>query len=777
MHEKTGARAVLLKDEPRRIRPWWLVHAVLLVLVTIMWWPALFRGKSILHGDALIFSLPLLEFLKNYLHGGPSPLWVGQVLGGHPLFAEGQGAFLAPLNLLVAWLFPPVLGSNVFHYMCMLGAGIGVMQLCRQLGRSAWAAGAAGLTVVFSSCWIHQQHNMTIAGALLWVPWLLLAFERWLASPTLPRALCMSVLGCLLVFAGYPQVLQASGLFMLCSMPSMFFARTWTQHWQRHKRAFVLTALVAGVLCLGFSAVQLLPTLELATWSHRRGGVELFPFFHGFKTILRGLFFPLAETSGMPAAGSLLACMLACLGLLLRAPARAKGYLISTCVVLVLSFGPSSLLFRLIYSVGIVPGLHFFRVLFVYSAFVALGIAVLAAFAIDALRTWLRDHAELRAWRPARWLGLLVFLAVGVALAYGSHPLRGLWTTLLITLAACVLALLLTASRRVAWLPAAMFLLVMLQCMLLDLHTIRFYAAPALPTPSLLDRLDGPAPQDRKLWVSSVIDAYGMLDSRTHGLDHPAQRALATDAGLSNLLRGTWSLNGTLGLELRNRTLIDEPVRQELQMHTAAAPGARLIDLLAIRYIATDHLLHAPGLQLFGRDATDFWVMKNTFAHPFLQVYKDAAAVDSAEAALDRLHAAQVPQLVVQKDPRDAPLPPPDTTPGDVSQVHTVFEQRHSDYYAIDVQSPFACWLFLADANYPGWHAQVDGHPTTVWTAQLLGKAIHVPAGTHHVVVAFRSDSFRLGALISLLSLLTAAVLLMLHAARQRSPAVMQESA
>src|SRR5215469_12303466 len=105
-----------------RIGAWLIVQAVSFVLVTIMWWPTLFKGKSIIQGDSLVFSLPLLNFLKNFLHGGQSPLWVGQIYGGHPLFAEGQGAFVEPLNWLIAWIFPPILGSNVFHYVCMLGS-------------------------------------------------------------------------------------------------------------------------------------------------------------------------------------------------------------------------------------------------------------------------------------------------------------------------------------------------------------------------------------------------------------------------------------------------------------------------------------------------------------------------------------------------------------------------------------------------------------------------------------------------------------------------------
>jgi len=55
--------------------------------------------------------------------------------------------------------------------------------------------------------------------------------------------------------------------------------------------------------------------------------------------------------------------------------------------------------------------------------------------------------------------------------------------------------------------------------------------------------------------------------------------------------------------------------------------------------------------------------------------------------------------------------------------------------------------LVLADAYYPGWEAEVDGHPVTIHPADIALRGIEVPAGRHTVIVEYRPLSFAVGAL------------------------------
>jgi uncharacterized membrane protein YfhO len=89
-------------------------------------------------------------------------------------------------------------------------------------------------------------------------------------------------------------------------------------------------------------------------------------------------------------------------------------------------------------------------------------------------------------------------------------------------------------------------------------------------------------------------------------------------------------------------------------------------------------------------------------------------------------------------------------------------------HYRLSVRAEEPGWLFLADANYPGWRAYVDGAETLVYTAQLLGKAIAIPEGEHQVELEFRSPSYRLGLRITQATLLAIVLLAVVAFARAR---------
>ena len=58
--------------------------------------------------------------------------------------------------------------------------------------------------------------------------------------------------------------------------------------------------------------------------------------------------------------------------------------------------------------------------------------------------------------------------------------------------------------------------------------------------------------------------------------------------------------------------------------------------------------------------------------------------------------------------------------------------------------------LFLADNNYPGWKAYLDGKETEILNANYTFRAIMVPKGEHSVEFSYQPESFRIGGLTSL---------------------------
>jgi len=62
-------------------------------------------------------------------------------------------------------------------------------------------------------------------------------------------------------------------------------------------------------------------------------------------------------------------------------------------------------------------------------------------------------------------------------------------------------------------------------------------------------------------------------------------------------------------------------------------------------------------------------------------------------------------------------------------------------------------YLVLTDSWYPGWRATVDGRETPVVRADLVFRAVFLPAGDHQVEFTYEPRSFQIGLLISLAAL------------------------
>jgi hypothetical protein len=69
-------------------------------------------------------------------------------------------------------------------------------------------------------------------------------------------------------------------------------------------------------------------------------------------------------------------------------------------------------------------------------------------------------------------------------------------------------------------------------------------------------------------------------------------------------------------------------------------------------------------------------------------------------------------------------------------------------------------FVLVADTFYPGWTATVDDVPTVIHPANLLFRAVAVPAGKHTIIMKYGSSWLPIGGALTLIGLLLAAALL-----------------
>jgi hypothetical protein len=269
--------------------------------------------------------------------------------------------------------------------------------------------------------------------------------------------------------------------------------------------------------------------------------------------------------------------------------------------------------------------------------------------------------------------------------------------------------------------------------------------------------------RDYKIYGDNRVGAYTFAPPNAPGLEPAFLRQAATAAGLANLRWGLASLDGALALAIGRRWAIEPRLEDEVYGRVDQPPGTRLIDLLGIRWIIFEEPAWAPAVRtLWHNNPDDFWILQDDAARPRFQIYPACQRVASADQALAVLTKLTRPTLVIEDQSVTDPC-----GPGAAAEAAekaplanlTVLKAKPTRYrFDISIDQP--AWFFLADTNYPGWGAFLDGKEVPIYSAQILGKAVALPAGRHDLRIRFRPVSFYLGLTITLLTAIAAAVLL-----------------
>jgi hypothetical protein len=179
--------------------------------------------------------------------------------------------------------------------------------------------------------------------------------------------------------------------------------------------------------------------------------------------------------------------------------------------------------------------------------------------------------------------------------------------------------------------------------------------------------------------------------------------------------------------------------------------STRLYDFLNVKYVIAakevtlDWQKFAP---VFDADPI-LAVYLNRAALPRALVVHHALSVSDHEAAWAAVMAPgfdPATQVVIEDG---AAL---EVTPSRPASIQ--FDVHAPDTLQLRVDMPAAGYLVLSEVWYPGWQAWVDDTPATVLRANYAFRAVYLPAGQHHVQLAFAPASWVMGPVLSLATLL-----------------------
>lgn len=401
-----------------------LLFAMPLVLFWPVWWPAASMRQTFAFGDFVEQYYPMRAFAAGEWRQFRLPLWDPYTYAGTPAAAASLYAAYYPFNLWLT-IFPhpfPFIALEleaIFH----LGlAGVFTMLLVRRwTGHMAAGllAGAAFSLGGFLTSYPVLQLGILETAA--WLPAGLWLLDGGLERRDLRRILLAGLAFACALLAGHPQTF----LYIAYVTAAAFVFRAWRLRtpWRFGGKAVV----TLGLVIVGVSAAQWLPSLELARLSPR-ASLSYNEVANGFAPAeLWGLLRPnLGEWSPLYVGWVPLACAAA--GLALAAFGRDRAlrrigpttgradigfWLAVAGVALLLSLGGNGFLYPLAHDA--LPGFALFRNQERAAFLVSFALSLLAGFGLAAL-------LNLRPWRrPISWGALALLLALTVADLYRAN--------------------------------------------------------------------------------------------------------------------------------------------------------------------------------------------------------------------------------------------------------------------------------------------------------------------------------------------------------------------
>ncbi|MBI3913095.1 MAG: YfhO family protein [Chloroflexi bacterium] len=471
----------------------------------IYFWQAALRQAVFFFGDISLFFYPVRLAYVNALRDLRLPLWAPEMMGGYPLFAEGQVAALYPPNIFLYALLPIDLATNYAILLHLSWVGLGMYAFLRALKFQPASACFAAFAFGGGGFFIARLVHLTILATASWMPWIFWAWEkrerendrakrwRWFAL--------LSALGAVQLLAGHPQF----ALFTAALLAPYALVR-----WERSTKDasgakgrertrkdakidssvflrafralhsyFDFSRLIPVILFFGIGAliagVQIVPTYELTTLSDRASGL-LPRFFNAYSLRLPHylmLFDPFLFGNPYPGISvetigyiGLLPILLAIAAPFLRRNRRVVFFLLVALFSLFMASGDQNVFYR---GLRYLPVLNFFRVPARFFFWFSFAAAILAA---TTAEYFLRRAPASARWARAHKAGIagavvLIALIIGLAPFAPVEFFLGVWTYLPLMLFVVAAWIILSARRGL--LTRAALIVAMLGITVIDL--------------------------------------------------------------------------------------------------------------------------------------------------------------------------------------------------------------------------------------------------------------------------------------------------------------------
>lgn len=754
-------------------------------------------GRVTIPYDAKALFQAQLQFLASALHSGQSPAWNPHSFVGVPQIADPQSFIFSPGLLLAALGKSPDFWLLDVYVFVLLGVAAGaVLMLFRDRGWHPGGAAVAALCFAFggSASWrmqhIGQIQSYAFFALTLWL--LLRARERgsigWGIAAGLAAGLMLAEPDQVALLACYLLAVVVATDWLSSRSP----VRAARRDLAPLAAAALTTVLIAAIplaLTYVFLAGSNRPSIAFAEAArgslHPASVLTLFvPDLFGIKDAALGYWGPYSETwdrtelTLSPNMNQLymgaLPCLLLLSGALNRAALRRSeiaGYSLAALIAFVYALGDSTPVFRLIYE--LVPGVALFRrpadATFLLGGFLSILVGYLVHLHFTGGLPF--DSSAIR--RHIITLATLVGIGASLAVAHdrlGSVLVPLTVAVVWIAVAALAMAIpnstFVRAGRLAAFLPA-----------LVVGADLTINNGPSEATGKPIDRaLEALKPETRNETIAFLAH-HLRRRAGTQWRDRIEVAGIGFDWQNAAEAHG---FDQTLGYNPLRTAVVsralgagDYIAGYEQRAFSPLFPSyrCRLADLLGLRFIASpvpisrlDRRIGDEDLNFLGR-TTDAYIYENPRALPRVLFVEKTLVADFEKiiadgrwpefdprqtVLLDRSDTASIGLFSQTTQPGPAfprfqpasfPIPAVASAGGPIGEKETeneaVILRYENTRIEVAVNAPRAGFLVLGDVWHPWWQATVNGAQTAIRRANVMFRAVAVPAGRHLIRFEF----------------------------------------
>lgn len=691
----------------------------------------LFYTPDFGHSDFWNFNYPIKDYLAKTLKKFQLPLWTTQIGNGFPLFAESQIGSLNIFNLVFFFLLPTFYAINFLYISIFLFNSFGCFFLAKELKLNNLSSLFLAIIFPFSGFFIVHIPHLNLIQSASFLPWLFLFNLKLIKKQKIKDFVFFSLFLSQQIFAGHAQITFIS-LFSLMIFDLAYLIKAKKVLF---KTKIKLGSLVLLTIFIGFSlsAIQLLPSWELKKNSFRKKGISYesatqypYPYKH-LITFLNpyilgnpkyGTYKKFDNNWGIfwenTAYLGLIPLFLFFFYLLMKQKNKfKKSFIVLLAVSFLLIFGKNSPL----YFIFSFSPFNWFRVPSRYLLSVSFSISILSAFGFEEL---IKKFKERKIIKIAA--GLIIFISfLDLYLNFGHyHPL--------------------------------------------------IKASKALSKPKSISFLD----QGAQIKIYNYQDGFGNEWNKvflkngwqdiipylyfSNSLD--ANSNLTFNISSFDDFQGLVPRRGNIALQIINQNIIKS--NNQLIINNFVQ---KMFDIYSIKYFLSPIKIKQGSLNLIQT------IKPPKKKLPLIYIYQNQNQISPIRLVdnykvVKNIHSFMKLVQSQKFDPSqtvllETEIPAIKNNQQKLISSFKILENNNLEK-KLKIKTNKNSLLIFNDSFYPGWQASIDEKETKIYPANINQKAINVSKGEHLIKLKFQPESFKIGILISSISLLIGCFCLLL---------------